>query len=509
MRDLSEEYIDLLVEKRNKRARLTGGKDSDWGSDDHISDLEVRLADAIYWRDSMPRGSEKRGHYRAICNQLKTELHSARRAKQLKELQTQQLQLKEGPSEMGGLVGHLQYLYENKELSFGEIKNILHEAAAGRLESVTEKMDGMNLVFSYDMSEDQVRVTRSSDIKHGGMDARALAEKFSGRGSVEEAFNKAFNVLQGAIGSLPNKVKEKVFGSSANRWYSMEVIYTKNPNVINYDSDSLVFHGWPVFRRTDEGKVSMCEDEVGGIDTLTQHVDKMQRAVASTGWRVQGPAFVHMRDLSDGTLYHEAATKIDRTTTSLGLSDNHTVGDYLKVLLEDEINKKLNVTSEVKRMIVDRCLCVEGSPTLVDIKKKLDKSKHVLVSEFVKNSPALLKGYVRPFELAITEFAVKVLSGLDSTLIKDNRREVDRLRNEVKNAVKAIKECKDNTSMDVLKKQMEKLQTVENITSPVEGVVFIYKGNAYKFTGAFAPANQILGLFRYKKSSKSKNTIID
>jgi hypothetical protein len=38
-------------------------------------------------------------------------------------------------------------------------------------------------------------------------------------------------------------------------------------------------------------------------------------------------------------------------------------------------------------------------------------------------------------------------------------------------------------------------KNVENITSPMEGVVFIYKGNAYKFTGSFAAANQILGLF--------------
>jgi hypothetical protein len=46
---------------------------------------------------------------------------------------------------------------------------------------------------------------------------------------------------------------------------------------------------------------------------------------------------------------------------------------------------------------------------------------------------------------------------------------------------------------------MEKLKSLENITSPVEGVVFIYKGNAYKFTGSFAAANQILGLFKYSR----------
>jgi len=38
---------------------------------------------------------------------------------------------------------------------------------------------------------------------------------------------------------------------------------------------------------------------------------------------------------------------------------------------------------------------------------------------------------------------------------------------------------------------------ISNIQTPIEGVVFMWKGNAYKFTGNFSAACQILGLFRY------------
>ena len=34
---------------------------------------------------------------------------------------------------------------------------------------------------------------------------------------------------------------------------------------------------------------------------------------------------------------------------------------------------------------------------------------------------------------------------------------------------------------------------------PSEGLVFKYKGNNYKLTGAFAPLNQILGIIKYGK----------
>jgi len=402
----------------------------------------------------------------------------------------------------GGLVGHLQHLYDNKDLTFKEIKSILRKASTGRLEKASEKMDGMNLFFSYDLSKDAVKVTRGSDIKAGGMDAAALAAKFAGRGSVEEVFVGAFKVLEGAIGALPVKVKQKVFGPSANRWYSMEIIYTKNPNVINYDSNNLVFHGWPVFKRDRSGNVQMSEDEVGGIDILTQYIERMQRAVDSSGWKVRGPSIVRMRDLSNGNTYQNAVAAIDSAMADAGVSDSSTMGDYLTTLLQEDL-AALELSPKVNKMVIDRCLGLEGAPTVVDIKKNLSKEDQGKVSAFVKNSPVLLKGYVRPIELAINDFAVEVLKGLNSTLIDDSDREVDRLRGEVQNAITAIESSGDETAMSILAQQMGKLKSVENITSPMEGVVFIYKGNAYKFTGSFAAANQILGLFKYgRKGTK-------
>jgi len=34
---------------------------------------------------------------------------------------------------------------------------------------------------------------------------------------------------------------------------------------------------------------------------------------------------------------------------------------------------------------------------------------------------------------------------------------------------------------------------------PNEGIVFTYKGNTFKLTGAFAPLNQILGIFTFSR----------
>lgn len=403
---------------------------------------------------------------------------------------------------MGGAVGHLAHLYDNRDLTFGEIADILTSAASGKLEKVSEKLDGLNLVFSWDVSTDSLKVARNSgNIKSGGLDAESLASKFEGRGNLSEAFDSAFKVLNGALGSLPQKTKLKVFGPQANRWYSMEIIYAANPNVINYDSNNVVFHGWPVFK-VEDGKVEMTDDDMGGVDLLTSYVEKMQNAVEIRGWKVRGPALARMQKLSDDSILNSVLSKIDNELSSVGLDPSSTVRDYIESKIREDV-AELNQSPEISDMVVLRCLAEPGSPTLVDIKKKVDKSTYETINEFIKSSPKRLKTYIKPIELAINDFAVELLKGLQSTLIDNTEEEVVRLQGEVSKAISVIESSGDENAMQMLKTQMEKLKSVSNITSPVEGVVFIYKGNAYKFTGSFSAANQILGLFKYgRKGTK-------
>jgi hypothetical protein len=86
-KQLIESYIRLLVERELKQAVLSGDRTAEWGSDDHVSDLESRCADAMYWRDKYPKGSEKRAHYRNVYNHLKKELQSAKKKSQINEKQ--------------------------------------------------------------------------------------------------------------------------------------------------------------------------------------------------------------------------------------------------------------------------------------------------------------------------------------------------------------------------------------------------------------------------------------
>ena len=395
----------------------------------------------------------------------------------------------------GGASGHMQHLFDNGDLTFSELKDVLTQAADGRLESVTEKLDGVNLVFTWHL-DDGLRVARTGkDIKGGGMGAQELAKKFFGRGNVEEAFVVGFKVLSQAINALSEKVKTQVFGLTGDIWYSIELIYSKLANTINYDSDHIVFHQSPVFQ-SKNGVVSVVKNPMG-IQVLEKYINSMQGAIQAKNWKIRGPALVRLKKISDGSILSSAISKISQAQSEAGVDDSSTISDYMYGMAVNEAEAS-NLSSEVVNLFADRMSNKPGAPNVAKL-KKIDPENADKLTELVKQEKILKNKWIEPIEHSVHQFALEVLRGLESSLIADSKGEVTRLRNELQNSIDKISSSGNAAAMDVLNKQMKKLQSVENIASPMEGIVFMYKGRAYKFTGAFAPAHQIISLFTFHK----------
>ncbi len=398
----------------------------------------------------------------------------------------------------GGASGHLQHLWDNLDLTFAEIKEVISSAAEGKLERSSEKLDGINLVFSWNVNENQLKVARSGgDIKRGGMNAKELATKFFGRGNLSEAFDGAFKVLNDAVGSLPESVKLKIFGSNSNKWYALEIVYTLSPNVINYDSNNIIFHGWPIFLVKKDGSVDHTDDD-SGVSVLASRIEQMQKAVTLKDWRVRGPSLLNLKQISNGSVVQKALNQIEQAMRSANVTDENSLYDYLSSLMREELaDYDLNLTSEIEDAVVSRAAGREGSLGIPQVKKIVPKESQQAVGDFLKSTDELKKQMMLPIETAIHQFALEVLRGLKSTLISKSDEEVNRLKAEVTKAINAISSSGSQSAMDVLQKEMQRLGGVENINTPMEGIVFFFKGQAYKFTGSFAASNQILNLFRY------------
>ena len=58
-----------------------------------------------------------------------------------------------------------------------------------------------------------------------------------------------------------------------------------------------------------------------------------------------------------------------------------------------------------------------------------------------------------------------------------------------------------NKIFEFRKTQLNKISAMGDLSKlvPSEGLVFQYKGKTYKFTGFFAPINQITGLMKFAR----------
>ena len=135
----------------------------------------------------------------------------------------------------GGVYGHMSHLHDNPDLTFAKVKQILAAASNGELVG-TEKTDGQNLFLSYNVATGEAKAARNKgNVKGGGLNAAQLADKFGGRGSVEDAFNDAFKAFELVAQRMPRRTQRQLFGDGKRKmiFYNAEVQDPRTSNVIN------------------------------------------------------------------------------------------------------------------------------------------------------------------------------------------------------------------------------------------------------------------------------------
>jgi len=397
----------------------------------------------------------------------------------------------------GGLAGHMSHLYEDPYLTFQNLKDVLTKASEGHLEG-TEKTDGQNLFISYSVEDGKAKAARNKgNIKGGGLTAKGLAAKFGGRGTLEKAFTEAFSSFEKAVNALTDEEKIEIFGKDADIFYNAEIQDPRNANVINYDFKTLNIHrvGHASYNKETE-QIESVETEENAVK-LENALEKMQDHLEHDDFRVQMNAIRRLEALSTDEILSNTLSKLENEISSAGVSDGQTIGDYLTAKIVPMVKEDFpSIPEEKMVMIMDRLFRGTEIPAK-DIKAGLEKEQQKEVSAALKKLSDYFKVAIAPIEEIIHDFAVEILKTFHSAFIIDNDKEVKRLRNEVAAAIKGIEASGHEKAMEILAVQLAKLKNAENVFTASEGFVFDYDGKTYKFTGNFAPANQLLGLFKY------------
>ena len=106
---------------------------------------------------------------------------------------------------------------------------------------------------------------------------------------------------------------------------------------------------------------------------------------------------------------------------------------------------------------------------------------------------------MKPFEELFFEVGAEIMKNIDGWLAVNPKQSVQKIRSKLKSSISNVRSGGDLKKLNKLKQQLSKLDSIGGLDAivPTEGIVFKYNGKVYKFTGAFAPINQITGMMTF------------
>jgi len=383
------------------------------------------------------------------------------------------------------------------------LKKIIELGLGGQLsreDNVTEKLDGQNIMISWKDGK-LIAARNKGHIKNGGktaLDTKGIISKFKGRGEIKNAFVFAMKDLEKAIKKLSQKQKDKIFDNGHN-FMNMEVMWPKSANVIDYDKAELVFHG--AIKYDDSGNA---RGEVSGSARILAGMIEQRNQNIQKKYSIGKPVFLDVPKHQDfGKMKSKFLGRLSKLQSKFGLSDNDTLGLYHQKWWEQFILKQLKkVSPKVLEGLVKRWAFFDKSYKIPQIKKDL-KDEPIFLEWVLKtdkeNHAKIVKENMKPFETLFFEVGAEILKNVEGFMAANPNKAVQGIRKKLDKAISNVRKGGDLKKLNTLKLQLDKLNAIGGTKAivPSEGIVFKYKGKTYKFTGAFAPINQISGLISF------------
>jgi hypothetical protein len=407
----------------------------------------------------------------------------------------------------GGAAGHMMHPFDDPTLTFADLKNMIQMALIGRLDSeapVTEKLDGQNIAFTVKNGEVRFARNKGHTKKAGesSLTADELRKKFSGRGDIEHTFGEAAEDLQQAISALSPDELEKIF-KEGSRFASVEVINPSSENIIPYNKTVLIIHN--VTEYDDDGQ------ELGRSMEAGKYLsDKITEAEADTQkkYGIKGPSIITMNDYDVETFKEKAELyqrTIDHFKDRYRLKDKNTVADYLTRWWGDEIDNMARKTgvklAPYKKGLIQRWAFGKKDLQLTKI---TDPKVRKLIKDFEPRTLAREQERARkPFERTFLKVGSDALSRTTNLLAANNPLAGKAIKEKVAEVLRQLRKTDSADQVEFLDRQIRRLGAIGfDKVVPTEGIVFTYNGKPYKFTGTFAPINQLIGTMKFGRTSE-------
>ena len=419
---------------------------------------------------------------------------NATKAALKKDFQLKESEVNESLLLEGGAYGHMAHPFDDMDLTFGDLKDIISKALNGDLGVVREKTDGQALAISWKNGR-LIAARNKGNLANAGANAMGIedvASKFGGRGGLTDAYNFAMKDLSAAISGLSDAQRKKIF-NEGKCFMNLEVIWPTSVNVIPYGQALLVFHNTVCY---DEKGTATGADG-GAAGTLAGMIKQVNADVQSK-YTIQGPPITSIPKSDDlSSKQGKYLSRLKKLQSEFGLSDSDNVADYHQSWWDWWItsNAPIKVDKITKESLIRRWAFGDKGFRLNTI-SNLELQKWATTNDKV-NVIKQQKDNIKPFEEIFLGVGADVLEFVGSVLTVHPEKAIRAMKQKFVSVASQVRSGGNPAQIQKLKSELERLNKLGGIEKIVasEGLVFVYNGKTYKLTGTFAPLNQILGIF--------------
>lgn len=388
----------------------------------------------------------------------------------------------------GGQSGHLKHIIDYSELTFDQIKGILYSLFNGKIQDITEKIDGTNIQASMNEDGDVVFVRNKGDLnsERGGMSVQDMVTKWSSNAKVQQTFVESGKVLE----ELFKKVGKKFFNPNPNTriFANCECMIEGTTNIMPYISSKVNIHDLWVYEKGGNGweLKETTKDGLKELQEMMYGMDNIQitpNVIVDVTEKGQEALKRYMKQIND--IYR-----------SVGLKTSSTLEEYKEKKFQEYMDKNedwYNENKEGKNILYQRFINQDKSVNIREIKKsypnnsddiqRIDKTDYKKIYKSIMNDLDIL--FLQIGNTIIDMCYGFINAGGEGKVIAELERNLEEVTAE-------IEKNGSETAKTKLAQQLARLSQLDGLNA-TEGIVFRYKGRIMKCTGAFAPLNQALG----------------
>ena len=278
----------------------------------------------------------------------------------------------------------------------------------------------------------------------------------------------------------------------------MELIYSKNPNVIYYDRDVIQFHGIKV----TDGEGNIIGEETKYANSIAKALKDLKLNIGKT-FTVIPPQVIKLgKDIDFETNKNKFIKKVEDLKNRYNLTDADEVSRYHEMWWRELIESNFpDLTQDHKEGLLLRWAYGDKKTlNLRSLDKTLGKDKASVIKKFDKEDfKKKQKENIRPFEDLFLELGSVILKNASNFVAANPDKEMQRLHTQIRTEADKIKKGGGAEQVNKVIAELDRLDRIGGIESiiPTEGVVFVYKGKVFKLTGTFAAINQLMGIIKY------------